>query len=79
MGIKPMPVSQCSGSQTAENMKAKWLDINKGLKDKDTCMIWRAAFEYTHTRAPCFLTKTWHSILECEKGEAGSCVIFGVN
>jgi hypothetical protein len=57
MGIKPMPVSQCSGTQTAEYMKAKWLDINKGLKDKDTCMIWRAAFEYTYTHATWFFTK----------------------
>jgi hypothetical protein len=35
MGIKPMPVSQWSGSQTDEDMKAKLLDINNGLKEKE--------------------------------------------
>jgi len=38
-------------------MRAKWLDINNGLQDKDTCMIRRAAFENTHTHIPCFSTK----------------------
>jgi hypothetical protein len=58
MGIKPTPVNHCSRSQTIEDMNAKRLDINNGLKDKDTCMIWRVAFEYTHTHTyPVYFTK----------------------
>jgi len=36
-------------------MKAKWLEIDSGLQDKDTCMIMGAVFKHTHI--PCFSPK----------------------
>jgi hypothetical protein len=81
MGIKPMQVSQQAESQTAEDMRAKWLDINNGLQDKDTCMIRRAAVEHTQTQThtQVFYKNGKLSILECNKEKAGSYVIFYVN
>jgi hypothetical protein len=60
-------------------MRAKWLDINNGLRDKDTCTIRRAAFEHTHTHTLFFYKNGKFSILECDKEKAGPYVIFYVN
>jgi hypothetical protein len=60
-------------------MRARWLDINNGFQHKDTCMIRRAAFEHTHTYSLFSYKNGKLSILECDKEEAGSCLIFYVN
>jgi hypothetical protein len=77
MVSKPKPVSQWSESQTAEDMRAKWLDINNGLQGKETCRIMNAAFE--HTRIMLFYKEKKLRIVECDKGDVGSCAIFDTN